>query len=301
MKGRISFLLISGVFCLAGIGFGEATNVVGTAFSQTLFDGVHVIDVRASTQAWVDSLGKKHDIGRGSPVQLYDQIEALDRAMGDELFEVGILSSLDVLQCENRNLLEPAFVPGNGGQVLQSMLLLVRRDSGIQSLADLRGKSILYPINRYSSVADMWINCALMEQGLASSREDFFKEIRTHRKMSCVVLPVFFGKCDACCVSQRGYELITELNPQVGKDLMVLDMSPPYLASLVYLRKKCDPELKRKLGNAVMQLHETVDGAQVLMSFHLERYEIYQEGLLDNTEALLARYQQLKAEQHEEE
>ena len=54
-----------------------------------------------------------------------------------------------------------------------------------------------------------------------------------------------------------------ELNPQIGRILRPLEISPPYLASLICMRKEGDPELKRKLGIAVSTLHESVDGLQM--------------------------------------
>lgn len=269
-------------------------TLIGTAFSSILFDGIHVIDIRASTQAWVDSLGMKHKVGTAGPVQIYDDPRILSMAVDENRFELGVLSATHFLQLEHSEKLDPLYVPGNGNQILQSLLLLVRKDSGYNSIAALKGKEIFFPVNRYASLAQYWIDSLLMEKKQAPNRESFFSVVHHGQKTSCVVLPVFFRKCDACVVSRRTFDIMCELNPQINNELMPIEISPPYLASLICIRKKSSPELRRKLNLVVSTLHESVDGAQVLMSFHVDKYEPYQEGHLDNTQALMERYHELK-------
>lgn len=273
-----------------------AEQPVGTAFSSTLFDGVHIIDIEASTQAWVDSLGEKHDIGKAAPVQIYEDPDNLSKAVDTDQFELGVLSATHFLQIEHPEKLEPKYVAGCGDEVLQSLLLLVRKDSGITSLEQLKDREILLPVNRYSAVTHYWLETMLMERKLAPGKEAYFSAIGTHKKSTCVVLPVFFGKCDACIVCSKTFQVMCELNPQIGRSLIPLEISPPYLASLICMRKDADEELKRKLGIAVSTLHESIDGSQVLMSFHVNKYELYEAGQLNNTKALLKRYQTLKAD-----
>lgn len=280
---------------LAGLSsYVLADDEIGTAFSSSLFDGVHVIDVRASTQAWVDSLGEKQSIGKAAPVQILENSRSLSDAVDSDSFELGVISATELLQIAHPEKLEPRYVLGNGG-ALQSLLLLVRSDSGITSLAQLRNKDIFLPENRYASLTAYWLDTLLMEGQLAPSKEHFFSAIKTHEKATCVVLPVFFDKCDACIVSDKTFKLMCELNPQIGNKLTPLEMSPPYLCSLVCFRTEGDPELKRKLGIAVSTLHESIGGAQVLMSFHSDKYVEFQPGQLDNTASLLRRYKTLKA------
>lgn len=85
------------------------------------------------------------------------------------------------------------------------------------------------------------------------------------------MLPVFFGQADACLLSSYSYQLMVELNPQIGKELTVLAMSPPLVHAIIAFDRRFDAEQRNKVYQAMLSLQESPKGQQVLSLFGLER------------------------------
>jgi phosphonate transport system substrate-binding protein len=127
------------------------------------------------------------------------------------------------------------FVGLRDGEAEEVYVILIRQAAGLKALADLRGKRLMVLDNNRTSLARLWLDRALGEAGLPVAGE-FFKTITVKDKVSTVVLPVFFAAADACLVTRRGFHVMTELNPQVGRQLREIAASPPLLPSLVCIR-----------------------------------------------------------------
>ena len=78
--------------------------------------------------------------------------------------------------------------------------------------------------NSRMSLALAWLDIALFNDGCRPVAE--FCRVEQNKKLTKVVLPVFFRQNDACVVTRRGFKTMSELNPQVGQQLRVLASSP---------------------------------------------------------------------------
>ena len=95
------------------------------------------------------------------------------------------------------------------------------------------------------------------------------------------MLPVFFKKAKAALVSEESLKLISELNPQLEKDLMIIYQSPIYLSSIACLNKRSDePELRKIFYDILENLHTEPFGRQLLDLFRIEKLVTYKEEYL---------------------
>jgi hypothetical protein len=78
---------------------------------------------------------------------------------------------------------------------------------------------------------------------------------------------VFFRQSDACLVTTNALELACELNPQLHKDLKILTISPPLISTLFFIRPGCASSVHKTMESALLELHSTVAGQQVLTLF----------------------------------
>jgi ABC-type phosphate/phosphonate transport system substrate-binding protein len=109
------------------------------------------------------------------------------------------------------------------------------------------------------------------------------------------VLKVFFRQTDAGLVNRRGFDLMKELNPQVGEQLKVLAASPPLVPTVFCFRSDFKPAVKDHLLDEITKLHTTPAGQQMLTIFQSERIIERPVLKLESALALLARQQQLEA------
>jgi phosphonate transport system substrate-binding protein len=84
---------------------------------------------------------------------------------------------------------------------------------------------------------------------------------------SRTVLPVFFRQADASVVTSDVFEISCELNPQLKKDLQVLAISPEVVPAGFFFRTGYASDARDKLEAAMLSLHETPAGQQVLTMF----------------------------------
>ncbi|MCL4813904.1 MAG: PhnD/SsuA/transferrin family substrate-binding protein [Vicinamibacteraceae bacterium] len=114
-------------------------------------------------------------------------------------------------------------------------------------------------------------------------------------KPARAVLPVFFGQQDACLTTQYGFELMVELNPQLGTGLTVVASSPPMVHSVVVFDRRFSPANRDKVVTSLLALHESPRGQQVLSLFGLDRLVEGTPADLATALELLARVDRLRS------
>jgi ABC-type phosphate/phosphonate transport system substrate-binding protein len=173
-------------------------------------------------------------------------------------------------------------------------LILVRRDSVINSVADLRGKRIAIPRGGRNSLAPIWIDTLLMDNSLGEGKS-FFKEVREVQKPTQAILPVFFSQIEAAVVAKAAFETSSALNPQVGQQLKVLATSPPFVPMIICMRSSIASDTKAMFLQKALKLHEISGGLQSFNVFKIERLAQWQPRYTDNVRELLRKYGQIKS------
>jgi ABC-type phosphate/phosphonate transport system substrate-binding protein len=187
--------------------------------------------------------------------------------------------------------LEAIAVRSNKGAVdLIPYQLLTRDSDGPRKLEQLRGKRIAIASRTHSDMGLAWLETQLADGKLGPAR-DFFESISLSYKGSSCVLPLFFGKVDACVLDARSYQLMQELNPQLSK-LKVLASSEPLLEGLVAMPKS-GHRYRAEIIDAIMTLHRDPAGAQMVMFFQSGAMLPAKAQYFEATRALWERYLKL--------
>jgi phosphonate transport system substrate-binding protein len=179
-----------------------------------------------------------------------------------------------------------------GGLVTDEYILLVRGDSAIGRISDLRARSLAFFHNPRASLAPVWIETLLLQAGLGQTRQ-FCGRVIQAEKLSQTVLPVFFHQCDACVVTRRGFQIMTELNPQVGQQLKVLATSPAVVPVVFIFRADYNDPARDQIVSEIGGVHSTVAGRQVLTLFQCESLEVHPVAAMDSALELLATHARL--------
>jgi ABC-type phosphate/phosphonate transport system substrate-binding protein len=170
----------------------------------------------------------------------------------------------------------------------EQYLILVREDSGIGSLQGLRGRSLVLHKAAITCLAPAWLQTALGAPNWSAVQAHFSVVTSEPKVSKGVILPVFFQKVDACLLTRRSFEAACELNPQVGKRLRIAAASPPLVPMLLALHKDCPPERQKAFLDAVLRLHGSPEGQQVLTLFQAGRLVARDASVLRITLELLA-------------
>lgn len=260
-------------------------NLFVYAMTPDTFADVNENDGKAAMRAWVRMLFQQHQITNEVAIQLLERA-ALVRGVAEGLVDAVTVNSEDYFQV--RPWVDPSSlcVGSAQGKNYEEYVLLVHADSGFKKLADLQGRALVVFDGARASLAPRWLDRALAAQGLPRATE-FFGNVTGKRKLNATVLPVFFRSAEVCLTTLRGFETMAELNPQLGKRLIPLARSPPYVPVVFCIRKNYPTSLRDPILAGIKQLQSSAAGQQLLTLFQTERMDSAEESCLDAARELL--------------
>jgi phosphonate transport system substrate-binding protein len=244
---------------------GSGATQIRLAISENVLCGVSINDARAAMEVWSEELLKKIDVKMAfAPGQDWvmpsDQLLAAIRCGKADIFCLTVEEYRQVAAYVDTSRV---MVDEYGGDEL---LLVVRDGSGIANLAGLRGRSLIVLENPSTSIAEPWLSVSLWREGLESPKQ-FFGRITSSTKLSQAVLPVFFKQADAALVTRRGLDTMTELNPQLSRQLKVLLTSPKMITAFFACRKDYPARFKTPILDGLLDLRSSTTAKQVLVLF----------------------------------
>ncbi len=266
----------------------NATAPLRFAFaSSSLFPEVPESDAKAALRVWARALGQDRGIPVDPEAFILHGMGGIADAMREKRVDAVSLLTAEYWKLGKDVLTGPFILGASEGRVTEEYVLLVHQESGIKGVGDLRGRSLIFCRNPRTSLAPTWLDVTLAKSGLPRSVE-LCGRVAHVNKVSQAVLPVFFRKSDACVVTRRGFETMSELNPQVGRQLKVLALSPEVVPSMSCFRKDYTEPTKEKLLAEIDKIHTTPAGHQVLTIFQCERLEVHPVSCLDSALQLLS-------------
>src|ERR1035437_4253823 len=265
-RHALALMLGAGGCLAAALEAADGGASVRLAISETVVGEVNLNDARAAMLVWTKRLTE--DLNVVIDPKLFNSTqEIVDRT------RKGQLDAMAVNVIEYRqvaDLLDSSQIIGAAGAAgLEQYLILVKQNSGIRQIGDLKGRRLCTLKNPKMCVAPAWL-FTILEEGHHGPAEQFFGPVVTDSKFSRVVLPVFFGQVDACLTTKRGFDTMCELNPHVARDLKVIAGSPLMVVNFYIFRKNYQGVNREKLIKAILSLPNTVAGRQLATLFQFE-------------------------------
>src|SRR5271157_4849131 len=228
MKKQI--LLTSVVFglillCQAGYGRGEnnefTPETLRFGYSSKFLNDVSLGDAQVAMELWTREFIKSTELKMKPKPLIYDNLQSVVNALNNRELDLVALTTMDYLKIRDKVPVEAALVGSRRKAVDgDELVLLVRRDQGTMDIRQLKGKKLLVHSSPLIDIARLWLNSVMARRNLPDY-ERFFGSDKEVKKASQAVLPVFFKQADACLVTRSAFETMVELNPQIGRELMV--------------------------------------------------------------------------------
>jgi len=262
-------------------------NYFQIGFSSNVFSGVYLNDAIAAAKVLTEFFLKKYNrTWEVKSPEIFSNIDELKKILSEQEFELLIMHPGEYIQVKDMNLLEPIGMSLRDGSPYDTYHLLVHKDSDIKNLSYLKDKKILIDLLG-GDKARLWLDKLLKEKNL-SRKEKFFTEIQFVDKPLSTVLPVFFRKIDACILNKSSYSTVVELNPQIGRDLISIEVSQPLAIGLIALRKTIsDQQVKIDTEETMLNFHNYEESRQYLTVFKIGKVVEFKEEYLESTYALL--------------
>ncbi|HWR89397.1 MAG TPA: PhnD/SsuA/transferrin family substrate-binding protein [Dissulfurispiraceae bacterium] len=260
-------------------------------YMATVFVDVDMDDAKVVTKLWSDMVVRKKR-GRAE-TKVYQDLPELERDLKAGKVDMAIMVSNDFVELRNRVPIEPIMVSSREKEFYEELYLLVRKDSGIKSVKDLRNKTFILQKGQYAVVHKIWLETLLMNEGGHDARQ-FFSSVKDARKPSQAVMPVFFRQADACIITRNGFDVMAEMNPQLRNELLVLARSPKIASGVIALRKDFREDRKETVRELLSTLHEDTQGKQLLTLFRMSKLVPFRQEYMTGMEAFLREHRDLK-------
>lgn len=259
-------------------------------FLKNLFTDVDVNDAVAALKVWVMEIEKRAKPEFTLKPVIINNIENIKASSLNDVALV-CLNSIDFVGYKKKLNLEGIFLPLINGNIFSQYILLTKNN--IKDINDLKSAKIGIESKIDYSIANMWIDILLDKNKLPLANK-FFSEIKGFDKESQAILSVFFGQLDACVVTKNSYNIMVELNPQVGKRLKILDSSENLILTVTAFPKAFkNKEHRKSIVEAAKDLNSYSGGKQLLTLMNTDQVVTYREEYLDNIIKLVEDYKNI--------
>ncbi|WP_158269658.1 PhnD/SsuA/transferrin family substrate-binding protein [Desulfonatronum sp. SC1] len=265
----------------------RSDQVVRLGISSRTFPATNRNDALAAMRVWVDTVIKERELRESVEVALYDSVEELRSAYEQGRVDAVSLTTEEIMLLGVRP--DYVYIPNQDHGFHVRYVLLVRRDGAVADVADLTGHELVVADHQRMVFAGFWLESLLADVDGNRTGRRLVDQARV-AKPSKAILRVFFQQAQAALVTLEAFELACELNPQLRDELKVLRESPPLVTALFLFRPDWHGVTRERLEEAVLNLHATPGGQQVLTVFQSSRMEKQPGSVLDSTRSFLERY-----------
>jgi len=213
-------------------------------------------------------LGKKLNM-RVALVYLDNYGEVCDKFIYKQL-DAAFFGSFSYALTHAKSGIEPIARPDYAGTSTYRGLIIVRKDSNIKDVTDMRNKRLalvhratfagyLYPLYYFKKhkVADL---------------ESFFSKVMFAGSHDKAILAVLNGEADIAVPKDLVYERMVKENPDLRQKLIVLSASGQVPSNAFCVRKDLELGLKDKLRNILLNLQNDQEARPVLASLGATRF-----------------------------
>lgn len=296
--GLLALLFLSAIasFTRAGSSSEQSAphRLFRIAFSSSMFTEVKVEDARAAMKAWMLSVARERGIPVDPDAKVSDSLEELLRMLQNGMADGFAGTAVECWQLSKVMKFDRVAVAVSRDRLTEEYVVLVHRDSGIEDVRELRGRRLVVLQSPRMSLAMVWLDTLLMQKGLEPT-SGFCGGVTSVNKLSKVVLPVFFRQSDACVVTCRGFQTMSELNPQVGKTLRVLAVSPEMVPSGFIFRSESASSFRDQMLTEMGRLSDSPAGQQILTLIRADRVEEKPISCMAGAFELLATHERLSS------
>jgi ABC-type phosphate/phosphonate transport system substrate-binding protein len=268
-------------------------KVLRAGFLASEFSEIDPRDAKAALEMQARRVSRS--LGYGFPlVTIFPSLQSMSEAVRRGELELVTMPSIEYLKLRKTTPLIPAFVASNNGGQGTRYVIIARKDSGIRSFADLRGRSLLLAslASHEQDPGQLWLEVLLLKAG-KGARGSYFSQVKVAPRMFNGIMAVFLRQADAAVVTRAGLDASRQLNPQLAQ-LTVVAESRPLSDGVTCLNPRTPENIRNRLYQELLGLNETSEGRQMYTIFHVSGMTPFTAACLEGLEELVNDYDRLK-------
>jgi len=192
-------------------------------------------------------------------------------AFQEDRADAGFFGSFSYVLTHVKSGIEPIARPEwlDGSSTYRGYIF-VRKDSGIETVEDMKGKSLVL-VDKATTAGYIFQRYYLKYYGI-NSMNDYFSRISYARSHDAAAWAVYSGEADIGGAKNHIFNSLEEKYPDFKKQMLILAESPEVPSNGLAVRKDLNPALKLRLKTLLLGLHETDEGRKVLKNFEAIRF-----------------------------
>lgn len=199
-------------------------------------------------------------LGRPVSATVATAPEALVEGLRSRKVDVGIFGPFALVLAEQRAEAIVILNSIRNGRDSYRAQFIVRADSGIESLADLKGKVWAVP-GLTSTSGYLFPRLALAEAGVDGLTDVTVVNMVTH---DATVMAVYYGDADFGTTFENAQDVLVGELPDVHEKVKVLYVTDSIPNDGVVVRKELHPDLSEEIQQALIAIGETEEGSALL-------------------------------------
>lgn len=199
-------------------------------------------------------------LGRPVSATVATAPEALVEGLRSRKVDVGIFGPFALVLAEQRAEAIVILNSIRNGRDSYRAQFIVRADSGIESLADLKGKVWAVP-GLTSTSGYLFPRLALAEAGVDGLTDVTVVNMVTH---DATVMAVYYGDADFGTTFENAQDVLVGELPDVHEKVKVLYVTDSIPNDGVVVRKELHPDLIEEIQLALIAIGETEEGSALL-------------------------------------
>ncbi len=265
-----------------------------TGFYKIIFEDVNPNDAVAASSAWFNEMERSANYKTFANFILYNDFNDLLRNYEKDNLGTAIVSTYDYLTSPKKEIFNPIYAPSILEQSGTSYFLIVKKDKNYRSIKDLHDLSLGITTSNINIASKLWLDVLLFKNKLPT-KDKFFSSVIKNSKDSKNIIDVFFGKLEVCLVNQISFELMSELNPQTGKQSVVLIKSPTYINGIVCFTDIIkDKTIADEIKDKINTIGKYESGRQILKLIKIDKLAPFKNEYLTSYKELLEDYDKIK-------
>lgn len=168
-------------------------------------------------------------------------------------------------------------------------IVLVRRDSNIDSIKKLKNKTISFPAP--TALAAAMMPQYYIEKNGASFKKDNIKSKYVGSQESSI-LAAYHKEVDAGATWIMAWESFSAQNAVLVKELKPLFVTEKLINNSLMAKSDLSPYILSKIKNVFLQMHKTKEGVEILNKIKLSKFEDASDKDYEIVQAFLNKYQE---------
>ena len=271
-------------------------SVLRLAVSAETLAGANVNDARAAYKVWLREVRGQlgYDNAEAVP-DIFIPSEDLIRSVRQ-----GALDCYGVTALEFAKLVD---LTDSDSLVIQDYLadgmeylILVHSRSRFNQIADLKGAQVLSHLHRDMVLLPTWLRTMLAAHNLPAP-ENLFASLKFNNNLNQVLLPVFFHRADAACLARRSWETAVELNPQLGRDVRALAVSPKVIPIVFGFRRGTTANARKSLIESIQHVTTIPGGREIVAMYQSSDVVVKPVSVMKGTLEIVRQFERLSGQQ----